>query len=456
MFKVVVLLFSFISFSSYAGNYLDSNLRKMDWNGLEVIWLEDNQYPTYTFNVYFHTGALQDEKGKYGVTELALNEVTSGTNRYSQQEIMDSLEFYGAGFRANVTHEYATYSVGGLVKDIVPTMKMVCHIFRNATYPKQVLSKTKKRVLSNLKNLVTSHGTLASRVYREFSLDSTDYAKPVSGTIKSIQKISNKDLINKLDFINNKVKKRIYISGPSQVTKIKDIILNDCKWNTGDFIQQSPAITKKPSYKKNVVYLVPVPNANQAQIRIGRFLTASEAGLNPDLQGFASKYMGGGFTSQLMRELRVKRGLTYTASAYASSQKNYGRSGIATSTKNETIVEALQVIKQTIQNNSEAIPAELFNHSQRYVKGSYLFSLESTHSFLENLMFFDHIGRDYKEIYDYQKNIASYTSKDLSKEVKALFNWDEQLVMVLGSKKLKPRLEKAGHKVIILDYKKYL
>lgn len=454
--SLLLSFLSLISFSSHAGNYLDNNLKKMNWNGVDVVWLEDNQYPTYTFNVYFHAGALQDREGKFGETELTLNQLTSGTKRYSQKEIVDSLEFYGAAFSSNVTHEYATYSVGGLVKDMIPTMKMVCHLFRSATFPQSELAKTKKRMAAGLKNLVTSHGALANRVYREFSLSKTPYAKPVSGTLKSISKIQTSDLSEKLNFLNSKVKKRIYISGPSQVEKLKEIIINDCKWTNGEFVQVGPAIKEKAVYKKNVVYLVPVPNANQAQIRIGRFLTAQEAKKLPDLMGFAAKYMGGGFTSQLMKELRVKRGLTYSAGAYSSSQKSYGRSGINTFTKNETIVEALKVIEQTIKKNSENIPREFFNHSQRFVKGSYLFTLESTHAFLNNLIYFDHIGRDYKEIYEYQDNIASYTPQDLAKSVNSIFAWKDQVVMVIGSLKLKESLKSAGYQVEIVDYKDFL
>ena len=456
MLKIILYLFVFISMYSHAGNYLDSNLKKMNWNGVEVVWLEDNQYPTYTFNVYFHAGALQDREDKLGEMEFALSELTAGTDQYSQKEIVDALEFYGSAFSANVTHEYSTYSVGGLVKDLVPTMKMVCHLFRNAKFPKDELAKAKQRKIAGLKNMVTSHQALANRVFREFSLQSTPYAKPVSGTLKSMDQIRRSDLIAKLDFLNDQVKKRIYISGPSQVTKMKDIIVNDCKWSDGQFVQENPEVKQKSELKKNVVHLVAVPNANQAQIRVGRFLTADEARKQPDLQGFAAKFLGGGFTSQLMKELRVKRGLTYSASAYSSSQKSYGRSGINTFTKNETIVEALKVIEQTINSNGQSIPSEFFNHSQRFVKGSYLFTLESTHAFLNNLIYFDHIGRDYKEIYEYQNNIASYGPELLASELKSIFKWEDQVVMVLGDIALKEKLEKAGYKVNLLDFNDYL
>lgn len=442
--------------SAYAGNYLEDNLRKDNWNGIDVVWLEDNQYPTYTFNIYFDAGAAQDDPKRLGETELAFAQLIAGTTRYKQKEILDALEFYGAGYGASVTHEYTTYSVGGLVKDMIPTMKMVCHMFSEATYPKAEIVKTKKRMITNLKNLVTSHGGLANRIFREVSLKGTSYDKPVSGTINTINNIQGEHLAQKIKFFNEKVKKRIYISGPSSVKSIKDVIINDCKWKSGEFGQPKVVVSSKDSLNQKIVYLVPVPKANQAQIRIGRFLNTLENQENPELYGFAAKYMGGGFTSQLMKELRVKRGLTYSAGAYASGQRNYGRSGINTFTKNETLVETLDVINKTISENSTSIDKESFDHSQRYVSGSYLFGLESTHEFLNNLIYFDHVGRDYSEIYKYQDLIASTTPNQLAKYVDKIFNMQHQTVVVVGDKKLEKDLKKAGYTVKILNYNKYL
>ena len=95
-----------------------------------------------------------------------------------------------------------------------------------------------------------------------------------------------------------------------------------------------------------------VPSANQAQVRIGRLLKKEELG-NDALMLFTSKFLGGGFTSQLMQAVRVKAGLSYSVSAFAAGQKEYGRSGIMTFTKNETIKELLDVIKKTLTSVKE-------------------------------------------------------------------------------------------------------
>lgn len=456
MKKILLSLF-IMSQSVYASNYLDDNLHKLSWNDIEVVWLEDDSYPTYNLTVYFHAGALTDDKNKLGTTEFMFNEVTSGTTRYSKKEILDVLEFYGASYGGNTTHEYSTYSVSGLVKDMEPTMKMICHTFKNATFPEAEFKKTKKRALSSFQNIVNNHNALANRVFRNISLEGTPYENPVSGTKKSIQKITARDLHTKLKQFTNTVKKKIYIKGPKAIKNLESIILNDCGWNgkEGSTIVDAIGVKSEPIVD-NTIYFVPVANANQAQIRMGRYLTQKESLMGYTVKEFASRFMGGGFTSRLMQELRVKRGLTYTASAYSSSQKGYGRSGINTFTKDSTLVETLKVIKATIESESTNVLLPNFEHSKNYLKGNYLFSLESSTAFLGNLLFFDHIGRNYNEIYTFRKEIDQVTPKILMETIGDLFNWDHQKKLVLGNKNLIKDLRKAGYKVKELNYKDYL
>lgn len=107
-----------------------ANIKKLDWDGLEVVWLKDERYPVYNMSVYFADGALSDSPSRRGETAAALNLLNSGTRRYDQKEINENLEFFGVDFGAHVTHEFSSYSISGLVKDLIPTTKLLCHLMR--------------------------------------------------------------------------------------------------------------------------------------------------------------------------------------------------------------------------------------------------------------------------------------------------------------------------------------
>lgn len=454
--KMKLLLLSLFAFSNaYASTYLEDNLHKLNWNGVEVIWIQDETLPTYNISVYFGAGAATDRRSHAGETQLMFDQLTSGTNRHHESQILEALEFFGASYGSSVTHEYSTFTVRGLVKDINPTMKLVCSLFDDAIFPKRELKRVKKQIVLSRKNLVSNHGALASLIFREVSLRGSGYDVPVAGKIKTIKRINSKDLSRKLDEFNTKVSKRIYIKGPKQIRQVESIIKNDCKWTKVDRPVKTVQV-RKLSPNKNKIVFIPVPNANQAQVRIGRIMLTDEVSKNQERNLLAAKYMGGGFTSKLMRKLRTEKGYTYSVNAYVSEQRDYGRSGINTFTKNKTIVELLAdtkgVIEEGTKNVSDLEMTQLVGHA----KGNYLFGLESTNQFLANLMFFDHVRRKYEDIYLFEKRVDEIDSTILKATIKELFDWKKQTIVIVGDKSLVPKLRKAGHNVLVRKYKSYL
>tara|TARA_B100000925_G_scaffold291576_1_gene280188 strand:- start:3328 stop:4698 length:1371 start_codon:yes stop_codon:yes gene_type:complete len=451
IFAILCLSFSITSFSSFVPDY-----ETLSWDGIDVVFVKDERVPMYQVDFYFSDGALSDKKGKEGETELMFDLLTSGTRRFSQKEINDNLEYYGASYGHHVTHEYSTYSVSGLKKDIVPTLKQVCHLFSDASFPKSELKKIKKLKINALKNIANDHGSVADRAFRKLSLANSVYEKPSGGTIKSINRIKQSDLKKKLNYFKNQVKKRIYIKGHNEIKKIKEILVHDCQFDLKK--SNFKRVVKKP-YKNDLsnagIFLVTVPSANQAQVRIGRLLKKEELG-NDALLLFTSKFLGGGFTSQLMQAVRVKAGLSYSVSAFAAGQKEYGRSGIMTFTKNETIVELLDVIKTTLTSvKNERFSKDDFEQNRGYLVGSFPFSFEQSSHFMQSLIQMDHQEKAHEELFDLPIKLEKIKMSEVAKMSGEIFDWQKQTIVVVGPKSLKKKLSTLG-KVQVIPFKKFL
>ena len=162
------ILITFLFVQGIQAASLD-NIKTYNWNGVEVLHLVDNRYPTYDLAVYFADGALSDGKIK-GLSSATLNGLSFGTRRYTQKDIADNLEFFAVSHSASINHEYSLYTVSGLVKDIKPTMKKICHLFTDASFPKRELAKEKRRARQARKDIINSKGALASMIARELSL----------------------------------------------------------------------------------------------------------------------------------------------------------------------------------------------------------------------------------------------------------------------------------------------
>lgn len=447
--KYILTALLFVNTTFASDSFLDS-VNRMKWKDLDVVWIEDDKFPKFTASLYFQDGALNDSVS--GVTQAAFDQLTAGTSKETQREISEFFDFYGANLRHSVTHEYSVFTVQALTKDIEPVIGKVCEIFKDAQYPQNELKSHLSRAKSGLKNLVTSHAALADRVYRRVSLEGTAYANPVEGTLKSFDQITPALLKSRLEGLN-KTRKVLYLAGPSDVKDIRKVIEKNCHWTNETKV--TPQMIQKPATQSSI-YLVEVPNANQAQIRVGRYLVADEFKGKYDQFQFMASFLGGGFTSKLVQELRVKRGLTYSAGAYVSMQRDYGRAGVMTFSKNETTAEAISIVRNVFTDVSAGrFEDKEFVHQKNHQIGGYAFSFEQTNALLGQIMLYDHQKRDLADLVNFPKIIENLSKSVLSSATLEIFPWDRQTIVVVGDKSLVKSLSRI-RPVRVLNYQDYL
>lgn len=457
----ILILSALLSSSLYASDKkptIEDSITKLKWNGMDVVFIEDNRFPTYDLSIYFADGSLSEKEGENGITTYGFNLLDSGTKKLKQEEILEKLEYLATQYSADVTHEYTRVGVSGLVKDMNESMSLVCSLMRDTIYPEDILKKEFDIAKTNIQNSVSNHRALAERVFREVSMSETPYSYPVGGKLKDFPAYTPKALRAQMDYFLNNVKKRIYITGPKDVLKVESILVNKCNFKaTENDVTRSIA---NPVARDNKVkfLFVPVADANQVQLRIGRFLNADETSQTV-LNDIASEFLGGGFTSRLMREVRTKRGLTYSIGSFVSSQKQYGRSGISTFTKNETIDELIKVIDDTVNSVKSGIKPDDLTHATQGMIGAYPFRFENNNAFLSQLLFLDHVGRPYSELFDYKDEVAKYSSKEVADKIIQIFELQKQTILVLGDKSIEPKLKALTKKygeLKVLDYNDYL
>jgi zinc protease len=189
----------------------DWKVQKQNWNGVDVTWLEDEQFPTYQIIFYFAEGALSDHKIRSGETEALFDLLQSGTNSYTKDQIASSFEFYGVRVEPSVTHEYSTLEVRGMIQDMIPTTKLVCHLLNKTTFANKEVNLYTKKKKAFLGNLAAHPRELADRAFREISLAKTPLSRPSSGKLKALGNLSSSRLRDKLSLLNTKsIKEDLY------------------------------------------------------------------------------------------------------------------------------------------------------------------------------------------------------------------------------------------------------
>ena len=442
------------SLEGKSSDYGRDRIKKLSWQDIDVTWLQDERFPTYSIQIYFADGALGDGRNR-GLAHATFALLPSGTRRFDQRQISDNLEYYGVSHGATVSHESSHYQISGTTKHIIPTMMKICHLFKDASYPTKELNNYKKQFRSDMRSLINSHDSLATRAFREISMLGTPFQHPTEGKLKDLKNITSGKLKKNLAHFNNKVKKRIYLYGPKKVLAIKKIILDECGWNPkANFV-------RKARYKKSFpgstpqIHLVTVPQANQVQIRMGRYLNKNEI-KQTEMHALLGNLLAGGFTSLLMKELRVKRGWVYYVHAFSSGQRDYGRAIINTASKNENLLPLLTVVQDSLQSVIKGkFPSKQFDLVKNALAEKHPFRFQKGEHYLEQLSGLDHLEKDYSELYRFPRRVRGYSLKDIEQLTKKIFSWKKQTIMILGPSELKKPLRKLGP-VTVTSYKKYL
>ncbi len=451
MKKLLLILCSLIIFNVY-GFYGDTG-KRFQWNGIEVVWIEDNRFPSYEMLFHFDEGANGDNFSRAGETKFMFSMLTKGTTRYGYKEIFDALEFYGVRLSNTVTYEYTSLGVSGLAKDIIPTTKMLCHLFSNASFPKDQIRREFRAKRNQLYNFYSNKKNMADSLFRAISLSGSRMRPSIDGNRTSLRKIKQKDLVKRLKTFNKKVTKKIYLLGPKSILNIETVIKNECLWaSSKDEIRTESVVLKD---KENQIYLLP-RKVDHVQIRVGKAFS----NFNKDdyeLMMLSSALLGAGVTSLLMNELRTKNTLTYGVDAFVSLQKSYGRTGIVTSTNVSNAAQVLSAIKDVIssvKDNCASHRAQV-NIAKGFLKGNFLLSIEKGMSYLDTLLYYDHLNFLPKRVAEFSQKIENYSCPSVIQKIDNLFSWNKQQILVIGPKKLVKSLKKIG-KVKVIKVKDYL
>jgi zinc protease len=128
------------------------------------------------------------------------------------------------------------------------------------------------------------------------------------------------------------------------------------------------------------VLLIDKPDQTQSQVRIGGL--ALRRGAPEWIPAVVmNTALGGGFTSRLVNEIRVKRGLSYGAGSGFDGMLAGGSFVVSTFTKTESTSEIIRVATEELRKMREKGPtaAEL-SRAQTYMAGLYPLRLETNES----------------------------------------------------------------------------
>nr|MDQ2878605.1 insulinase family protein [Pseudomonadota bacterium] len=191
-----------------------------------------------------------------------------------------------------------------------------------------------------------------------------------------------------------------------------------------------------PAYPKPRVVVVDMPGAGQAGVVVSRIgIARSDPQFYP--AAVANTILGGGFSSRLNQEIRIKRGLAYGAGSALSARRDVGSISGRTSTKNPGAPETVSIILAEMKRlgSTPVSPSELETRKAVLI-GGFGRATETTGGIAGTLGGFVEQNVPLTELQRFIPSVSAVDARAVQHAAQTLFDPASANIVVVGDAKL--------------------
>jgi len=288
--------------------------------GSRILVEENHDLPLARLTFTLLTGGADDPEGLEGLASFATELACRGAGGRTREEIDEALEGLGADLAVSADFDGVSWDVEVLAANLEPALAILADVLLRAdldgSAAEREAKKLRREMHAALDDLRDEDGRVARRMFARQLYGPHPYGRPLGGTAESIDRLGLAEARRFLE--------RAVAGGNLVVGAAGDVdeahLLRRLGRHLGVLRPGAPPRAPLPDPRRTApprrrLLVVDKPDRTQSQILVG------QPGLpraHPDFLplAVATSAFGGAFSSRLMQEVRVKRGLSYGASAH--------------------------------------------------------------------------------------------------------------------------------------------
>src|SRR4051794_39463382 len=311
-------------------------------NGLTVAVVERRSSPLVTVNLLVRAGASIEDLGKAGLANLTADMLTKGTKTRSATQIAEDMAFLGTELNTGASWNSSSVSFTATPNNVPGALAVMADAVLNPTFKQDELDLLKSQTLDELKNNLKQPSFIANYVASKYTFGE----HPAGGTPDSITALTRADITS---FHANYVAPNSVLIFAGDVTLDQAVSLAERSlgsWNVGGSLRTGAGAGLSRSSGKDVnrILVVDLPNSGQASVTYALPLS----GIGRKEKRFydaavLNSVLGGGYSSRLNYEIRIKRGLSYGAGSNFGWRGSSSNFATRVQTKNVSTAEVAQL-----------------------------------------------------------------------------------------------------------------
>ncbi len=413
-------------------------------NGMVVLVLNDERLPLVNMKLAVWGGSASDPEGRDGVCSLTATLVRKGAGLRTAGQIAEMVEFMGGELDSYARKDMTIVEAEFLAKDFESGISLLGDVAMRPSFAPEEFQREKARTLGVLEQIPDDPYELADREFDMFLMGGHPYAHPTNGTMRTVENLSLEDVRGYHDLYYRPQRAVLAVVGDVKA----DAVMKAAREVFGEWERNGEERSYPPRLPRGDerrILLVDKPDATQTQIRIGN-VAVSRADSDYVPLYVANVLFGGGFTSRLIDEIRVNRGLSYSPHSRLYAFASGGEFVIKEYTRNEQAMETVEVTMDLIRGlRDETVPAEELAKTKNYINGLFPLRLERPESLAESLLEVElyGLGEDYLE--KFPEAVDAVTAETLLEVVRKYVRYDRSTFALVGvAEELREPLSKYG------------
>lgn len=350
-------------------------------NGLTILFDTMPQVESVSIRILFKVGSRNEQDSIQGISHILEHMLFKGTNKRSAQDIASEFDAIGGYLNAYTGKERTVYHAKVLKDDLGTAIDILSDIIIESVYDQDEFAREKKVICQEISDAEDNPEDVLFDALFKQTFPDHQIGNPIAGTHESVLSCTRDDLVKYFSKYCSPVNAFLSISGNFNSEEVLKLISD--KFTSWENISTGIDPYTLPQYVGGDIRInKPIEQAHIALV----FNGVSVMDKDYYIHQIAAIIAGGSMSSRLFQEVREKRGLAYSISAFATNYSDCGIWGIYGSTDPKSLNELVNVSIDELKKMTQDITEKEIKIAKAQIKASLLMAMESSGSRAEKLV----------------------------------------------------------------------
>ena len=397
-------------------------------NGIRLIVKENRSIPIVSIQASFLGGLRFEKEAQNGINQFMAVMVTKGTENHSSLEIAKKVERMAGSLSGFSGYNSFGLTFTFLSQHFEEAFSLFTDVIKQPSFDSEEMEKRRRLILASIRQQEDDLGRMVFKLFRKTLFEKHPYRMDTSGTLESIQSLTQRDL--------KEYYRQIVAPENMVLTVVGDVDANQVvlsvKKEFGDLRKGNyllPSIPQEQPFqkiKRSEIY----KEKEQAHFVLGFLGTTLQHRDRYALEVLDAALSGQG--GRLFYELRDKESLAYALDFIANPNLDPGYIGVYMGTHPDKLERAIEgVLRELKRVKEEGLTEEEVQRAKRYLIGNFEIGLQ-TNGAQANQMSLDELyGLGFDHYQKYPEEIQKIARGEVHQVAKKYLNLEAYALAIM-------------------------